>query len=175
MIQTLFFNVLAALGIEYSQFLIGLLVAHVMLGVIGVIASFMVAFMLIKPEIPRLALLRAAWSAFLMYALSWYVGGWYYWKYYGTPKSADGYVFPRGRIVEGDFPWAHYIFTESKEHAFIFLPFAALALALLLHYKSDALSIDSLLKKRVIALALVIATLGVIITLSGILMSGAAR
>jgi len=157
-----------------SPFFATLLSLHVILGVVGVMASFMVAFMLIRPDTQLSKLIRASWVSFLSYALSWFTGGWYYWKYYGA-AAKDGYVFPRGRIVGGEYSWAHYIFTEAKEHVFIFLPFAALVLALILHYRGEALMGDAGLRKKVFELAIVIAVVGVIITLSGIIMSGAAR
>ncbi len=157
-----------------STFFITLLALHVLVGVGGVTASFMSAYMLIKPQIPTSAVIKTAWSAFVLYMISWIAGGWYYWKYYGRPTVGDE-VFPRGRIITGDYAWAHYIITEGKEHAFLFLPFAALVLALLVHYKGDSLLSDPVLKQRVFVLALVIAILGVVITLSGVVMSGAAR
>lgn len=157
-----------------SSLFITLLALHVLIGVAGVIASFMLTYMLIRDSFNPSTLMRTAWFTAISYAVSWFVGGWYYWKHYGLPTK-DGVTYPRTRIVEGEYAWAHYIFTEAKEHAFMFLPFAACALALLIQYRSDSLKTDATLRTAVLALACTIAVVGTVITVSGIIMSGAAR
>ena len=37
-------------------------------------------------------------------------------------------------IKEGDFPWAHLVFMEVKEHAFLLLPFMSLVLTLIFFF-----------------------------------------
>lgn len=144
-----------------------LLSLHVILGLIGVMASFAAAFMLLKSELALGFLKRVSLLAFLSYLTSWFTGGWYYWKYYGSVVKP--------KIMGGDYTWAHAVFTESKEHVFLFLPFAAFALFLLIYTHGEALRNDVLLKKRVSTLALIITFIGAVITLSGVLITGGAR
>jgi len=144
-----------------------LLTGHVVLGLIGTIASFMVTFMLVKPNFSHTKVLKTSFVAFLTFTLSWILGGWYYWKYYGTAVKP--------KIMSGDYVWAHSIFMEAKEHVFLFLPFATLCLFLLLRLNADAIANDSVLQKRVVFLALTITIIAVIITLSGVLITGGAR
>ncbi len=142
-----------------------LLSAHILLGVIGVSASVVAAYCLIRPKIDALPL-RAAWIATLSYILSWLSGGWYYWKFYGASVKPA--------ILENT-PWAHLIFMEAKEHVFLFLPFAALVFSLVLYTHKEALISDDTLRKQTLFLALAIAGIAVIITLSGVLISGGSR
>lgn len=144
-----------------------LLIAHVFFGFVGVAASFTVTMLLIKNEFPLPKVKKMTLWAFLSYTISWIVGGWYYWKYYGANVKPV--------IMNGDYTWAHAVFMEAKEHIFLFLPFATLVLALILHFVPEKVSSDSAFKSRVLFLSLVITTLAVIITLSGILITGGAR
>ena len=92
-----------------------LLILHILSGLTGVIYSFRVTFLLLKKEIVQMTIARTAYFAFASYIISWVAGGWYYWKYYGSNVKPA--------ITSGDFPWAHIVFMESKEHIFLFLPF----------------------------------------------------
>jgi hypothetical protein len=150
-----------------STLFTSLLVSHVLLGVIGLIASYRVTLMLLKKHIEISSTIRTAFVAFTTYFLSWLTGGWYYWKYYGTSVKP--------RIMGGEFPWAHSIFMESKEHVFLFLPFASLCVALVLWAVEDLIQTDIKLKKQIRALSFVVTSLAVIIALSGIVISGAVR
>lgn len=60
---------------------------------------------------------RISFAALGLLALAWIVGGNYY---------LTGYQQIKGTIVEGPQPWSHLIFTEAKEHIFLFLPALAL-------------------------------------------------
>lgn len=144
-----------------------LLSLHVLFGVVGVIASVVVAYQLIRFDAKKCTAQRASWWAFTGYMLSWVTGGWYYWKYYGASVKPD--------ILKGAHAWAHSVFTESKEHVFLFLPFAALVLALLVTYKAERLESDEYLKNATVCLAVTIATIAVIVTLSGVIISGGVR
>ncbi len=142
-----------------------LLSAHILLGIVGVCASVITAFTLIRYTGGTYTF-RTACIACFGYVLSWLSGGWYYWKFYGASVKPA--------ILENT-PWAHLIFMEAKEHVFLFLPFASLVLAVLLYTHKEALSTDDTLRKQTLFLALTIAGIAVIITLSGVLISGGSR
>lgn len=144
-----------------------MLILHVLLGLTGVILSFMVTYSLLKSEINLRFTRCTAFSAFLMYVLSWLSGGYYYWFYYGSKVKPV--------IMGGAYKWAHLVFTESKEHVFLFLPFVSLTLALALYAYGNELSTDSDLKKRMFRFSLAITIVAIIVTLSGILITGGAR
>ena len=139
--------------------------AHVMLGIIGVIASFAVTLNLLKQGGSVKTRAVAAWIAALSYILSWLSGGYYYVFYYGSNVKPI--------IKEGDFPWAHFVFMEFKEHAFLFLPFATLALALAVTRVTEVKNPHLLPSVKL--LAILITVIATAVTLSGILVSGAAR
>lgn len=143
------------------------LVLHVVLGLVGVIASFMTTYGLIKSE-PKIPFIKkASITAFLAYVLSWLSAGYYYWFYYGANVKPV--------ILEGSYPWAHLVFMEAKEHVFLFLPFATLALAVLIILAGDRLASDGALRKQSALLSLMITILAIIVTLSGVLITGGAR
>lgn len=144
-----------------------LLILHVVTGLIGVFCSFAVSLGLLKKEIDAPLLKRQAFSAWVLYMVSWFTGGWYYWKYYGGVVKAS--------IMNGDYRWAHLVFTESKEHIFLFLPIAALALYMVIRMMPEDMSTNPALKRSVVALSIAITAIGIIITLSGVLITGGAR
>lgn len=150
-----------------SDLFASLLVAHVLLGLIGVVCSFVLSYLLIKNNWERLVLVKVAAVSFVTYALSWFLGGWYYAKYYGSNVKPS--------IISGDYTWAHLIFMEAKEHAFIFLPFSAFMLTVIVYFASDSMRSNAKFKKQVLIFSLVNTVLAVIITLSGVLITGGAR
>lgn len=150
-----------------SIFFASLLIVHVLFGLVGVMASFRVTLLLIKDTLAIPTLARTSFYAFFSYLISWLSGGWYYWKYYGASVKPA--------IVGGNFPWAHLVFMEAKEHVFLFMPFATLCIALMLWLKGDALQQDPALRKKLMVLSFFVTLLAVIITLSGILITGGAR
>jgi hypothetical protein len=143
-----------------------LLVAHILLGLIGVFISFAVSLMLLKRETTHRTI-RYAYYACVAYVFSWFTGGYYYWFYYGTQVKP--------KIMGGNFAWAHAVFMEAKEHVFLFLPFASFALAVVLHYAIDCFNSEPVLKKRTAALSVAVTAVAVVITLSGVLITGSAR
>lgn len=143
------------------------LVAHVILGVVGVAALYLVLLNMLKKE-PSLPMLKwASLVSFLAIVASWVSGGYYYVVYYGEKVKPI--------IVGGAYPWAHKIMTETKEHIFLFLPFAALALVILVWLLGDTLKTDDRLRRAAVFLAGAATAVGVVITLSGVLISGAVR
>lgn len=150
-----------------STLFVTLLVAHVLLGFLAVLASFRVTLLLIKKTSSLSALVKTAWVAVAGYVLAWLFGGWYYWKYYGANVKPV--------IVGGDYKWAHLVFMEAKEHVFLFLPFAALCIALVLWANGNELATNDAFRKKVAFLSLMTTILAVIVTLSGILITGGAR
>ncbi len=144
-----------------------LLIVHVVLGLVGVMASFRVTFLLLRPEVQIRSLKCTSMLAFLSYIISWLSGGWYYWKYYGASVKP--------KIIGGDYAWAHAIFMEAKEHVFLFLPFVTFCVWLIIWKKADTFPTDTLLRKRMMILSLCITLVATIITLSGVLITGGAR
>jgi len=139
--------------------------AHVILGVIGLIASFAVTLILFRQNGSVKRRTIWAWTACISYIVSWFGGGYYYVFYYG------GTVKPV--IKEGAYPWAHLVFMEVKEHIFLFLPVAAFALAIAVSRVTEERHPELLGLVRVLAVTItVIATL---VTLSGVIITGGAR
>lgn len=140
------------------------LAAHVILGIIGLIASFATMLNLWS----RTSSLRRrrtwAWTACGAYVTSWLAGGYYYVFYYG------GVVKPI--IKDGAYPWGHLVFMEFKEHAFLFLPFATAALAIAVA-KIDEQA-DGRAFGQVKLLSALITLTALIVTLSGVLITGSA-
>ena len=91
-----------------------MLVAHIILGLIGIGAFYAVWMGLLK-KVPKLAFLFwASLLGFLSFIASWLTGGYYYVEYYG------GAVKPI--IKAGEYPWAHLVVMEAKDVIFLFLP-----------------------------------------------------
>lgn len=147
--------------------LVFLLVSHVIIGLVGVMASYAVFTGLLKRKISLWFLKVSAWIAYLAYIFSWLMGGIYYIAYYG------GSVKPI--IKAGEYPWAHTVIMESKEHIFLFLPFLSFVILLILLLKGETLKTDVTLKRALTFVAGISALLGIIIALGGVLISGAAR
>jgi|SRR3989344_6780400 len=144
-----------------------LLIAHVIFGVIGTMAIYGVLLATLK-KTPSLKFLKcASLVTFASFIISWFSGGYYYVLYYGD--------MVKPRILAGQYPWAHKIATEAKEHIFLFLPFMALALMAVLWRMGDQLTTNEVLRKRVALLAGAITILAVFVTLAGIVISGSAR
>lgn len=141
------------------------LIIHVIIGLIGVMASYGVVMGLLKRELSPRFLKTAAFTAFLSYLITWISGGWYYIAHY-TPVI-------RQIIKSGDSPWAHNFFMEAKEHIFLMLPVLAFTLWILLILTGERVGKDARLKNALIALSALITTLGIFIALSGVVISGA--
>ncbi|MDZ4243545.1 MAG: hypothetical protein U1C57_00370 [Candidatus Doudnabacteria bacterium] len=144
-----------------------LLASHVVLGLLGVAAFYAVWMQLLKQKVSvRFTKISSIWGA-LFLVLSWVTGGYYYATYYGAAV--------RSVIRAGQYPWAHSVFMEAKEHIFLFLPFLGIVLAIVLVAVGEQINSKPVLKKELALLAGVISVLGIIITLSGAIISGAVR
>lgn len=144
-----------------------LLATHVFAGVIGVIATFLVVLTLLKST-PNIKKLRVtSFLATLSYFISWFSGGYYYWKYYGDNVKPI--------IKDGDYAWAHSIVMEAKEHVFLLLPVMALVIMSFAYFSSGRLLSDSEFKSSVTFFSIVALVLAVLITLSGMIITGGAQ
>ena len=143
------------------------LAAHVLIGLIGVMASYATLMGLLRREPPLLFLRFSALTAFLSYLLSWVSGGYYYVLRYGIEVKPV--------ILVGAYPWAHTVIMESKEHIFLFLPVLAFTVLLVLWRQGDRIASDQGLKRALIYLAALTAFLGIFIAIAGVVISGAAK
>lgn len=100
-------------------------------------------------------------------ALSWLTAGLYYTDYYGTSVKAV--------ILAGKYPWAHTFLTELKEHMFLFLPFLALAATLTVWMMGERIWKHPGLHHHVARLIGVTVTIGALMAIMGVGISGAVR
>jgi len=142
--------------------LAALLIIHVLSGIIGIGMHQVVLMHLLKKMPDYIFISRLAWSAVVMFLLSWVSSAYYYVTYYG--------VAVKPRILAGDTPIAHIFFMETKEHIFLLLPFLALSIALSATYLR--VTGDDEVRKRTALLTLIALVIGVAVAASGILVSG---
>jgi hypothetical protein len=143
------------------------LVAHVILGVIGVAASYAVWLHGVK-KIPPIKFLKiSAGIAFFSFVFSWIAGAYYYVVYYGTAVKPI--------IKAGAFPWAHNFVMEMKEHVFLLLPFLSFVVFGILLVFGELLGKEENipLKRALSFLSGMVVLLGFLIAVSGIVISGA--
>lgn len=143
-----------------------LLIWHVIFGLLAIFFSVMVFLGLLK-NIGLRKLKTFSLLGVLGFFVSWILGGYYYVNFYGSSVKPA--------IKSGNYPWAHGIFMETKEHIFLFIPFLSLVLALLVWLLREKIQTGSKLKKPAIFLSFLIAALGAAITFMGMLVSGAVR
>ncbi len=144
-----------------------MLVAHIILGLIGIGAFYAVWMGLLK-KVPKLAFLFwASLLGFLSFIASWLTGGYYYVEYYG------GAVKPI--IKAGEYPWAHLVVMEAKEHIFLFLPILATLVFLSLALLKETALLNQGIRKALAYVVGFIVIAGIAITLGGMLISGAVR
>lgn len=144
-----------------------MLVAHIILGLIGIGAFYAVWMGLLK-KVPKLAFLFwASLLGFLSFIASWLTGGYYYVEYYG------GAVKPI--IKTGEYPWAHLVVMEAKEHIFLFLPILATLVFLSLALLKETALLNQGIRKALAYVVGFIVIAGIAITLGGMLISGAVR
>ena len=144
-----------------------LLASHVVLGLLGVAAFYAVWMQLLKQKVSvRFTKISSIWGVIFL-VLSWVTGGYYYATYYG--------VAVRSVIRAGQYPWAHSVFMEAKEHIFLFLPFLGIVLAVTLVALGEKINSKPVLKKELAILAGVLSVLGIFIALAGAVISGAVR
>ena len=150
-----------------TQTLATLLIAHIVLGLIGIGALFALAMALLK-KMPSMRFLRiSSLIAVIGFILSWISGGDYYVTYYGGPVKAA--------IKAGPNPWAHAFFMEAKEHVFLLLPFISLALACAFFFGGERIVSDDKKRHALLAITLIAGLIGVFSTLSGVIISGSVR
>ncbi|MBI4160309.1 MAG: hypothetical protein HY506_00180 [Candidatus Yanofskybacteria bacterium] len=102
----------------------------------------------------------------ISFILSWLAGGYYYVIYYGN--------LVKPAIKKSLAPWAHNIVMETKEHIFLFIiPIAVTVLLTMLLGEERFAKAE--IKKAVMALAILIAVLGLIIGGMGFVISATAR
>lgn len=143
------------------------LIVHVLTGLIGIIAAYTILIELLRREPVIKKVLTSSLVSVVAYVLSWVSGGYYYLTFYGAQVKP--------LILKGPYPWAHSIFTEAKEHVFLFLPFIALVTWLVVRAHKTTLNQQPQLKKSVIWLTAVQVLIGVFVTISGFIMSGSVR
>jgi hypothetical protein len=149
-----------------SELFSTLLVIHVIIGILGVGASYAILLTLLKRK-PNLSLLRIySLTTFLSFLISWGTGGYYYVFRYGDEVKPV--------IKEGLYPWAHTLFMEAKEHIFLFLPVMAFTTLLALWAYGEGIVENNTLRRALILIAVMMVIFGTFITASGIFISGAA-
>ena len=148
-----------------SQFLATALVLHVVLGLIALGAIHLTFMQVIRKQPPWGIVVAAAWTALLGFLLSWMTGAYYYVVHYG--------VAVKPRIVSGEFPWAHKIFMEAKEHVFLLIPFLAVV-ALFAVYALREVE-NPALKSAASALIATALVLGILVAAAGVIISGGVR
>jgi hypothetical protein len=150
-----------------SQSLSIYLSIHVLIGVIGIAASYMTLMWLFKRNIPIRSLKVSSIIAFVAYITAWITGGFYYVVYYGSNVKPG--------IKEGPTPWVHLVIMEVKEHIFLFLPVLAFVVLLVVWLKGDRLQENKPLRNALALVALITLIIAVSMALGGIIISGAAR
>ena len=143
------------------------LIIHVFAGVFGMISYYTVCMGFLK-KMPHFRFL--AWeSAFGLasFIISWIFGGYYYIFYYG------GIVKPF--ILGDERSFAHTIFMEAKEHIFLFIPILSAVVLLMILLGKEEIAKNKDMRYGVASIAGLIVFLSVVLALSGMLISGAAR
>jgi len=141
-----------------------LLISHVVLGLVGIGALWILSMALLK-KIPNLRSLRvSSLVAVIGFILSWISGGYYYVTYYGGPVKAA--------IKAGANPWAHAFFTETKEHLFLLLPFITLLLFIAIWFGGERVVHNNALRQKLLWIAIIGLLVGIFSALSGIIISG---
>lgn len=138
------------------------LIIHVVSGVVGIGMHNVVLMHLLKKAPNYVFLSRLAWSAALLFLLSWATSAYYYVTYYGTAVKP--------RILEGALPAGHVFFMETKEHIFLLLPFIAISIALAISYLRGMP--DEGVRKSTALLTLVALGIGAATAAFGIIVSG---
>ncbi|MEK6916521.1 MAG: hypothetical protein AABW92_02140 [Nanoarchaeota archaeon] len=141
---------------------------HAALGEIGVLAFLWVFVELLNPTIERVKRAKiVALMGIIFLFMSWVTAGYYYVNIYGPEVKPI--------IKGGPMPWAHSIFTETKEHVFLFLPFISLFTLGLLHKHEKKLITDKNIKKSLLILCGLIVLIGLSMAGMGYIISTGAR
>ncbi|MEK7581632.1 MAG: hypothetical protein AAB512_05105 [Patescibacteria group bacterium] len=140
------------------------LVWHIFLGIAAIIIFAGLPLLLRGKKLNTGLLKVYSFIGFFGFVGSWITGGYYYSFYYGKAI--------KGGILAGTTPWVHEILMESKEHVFLFLPFLAFVVLVIVNFFSKELVTNAKLRMNLILLSVAIVTLGIVITLCGFAISG---
>lgn len=127
---------------------------HVIFGVMGILAAVWALVELLnlsKDNLKRLEISSVLSTVFIW--LSYLIGGWWYWVYYGAKDIGDKFI-----IKAGEFPWAHSYFMEVKEHIFFILLLVSMVLPIIV-FKENLLD-NKNTRKIAIAIAIIMVILG---------------
>lgn len=141
---------------------------HAFLGEFAVFAFFWVFVELFNPSPKRIARIQTiAAVGVVLLLLSWIAGGFYYVTIYGTNVKP--------LIKAGPQPWAHNLFTETKEHVFLLLPFLGMITWGMLRFAGDSIVRDAKTRKAIQILALLVVLIGLSMAGMGYIISTGAR
>lgn len=141
------------------------LITHVILGIVAIGMHNVLLMHLLKHE-PKFAFLeKLAWGAVFCYLISWATSAYYYVTYYGKVVKP--------KILAGATPIGHTFFMEAKEHVFLLLPFAAIAIAVAVSYLKR--NPDHSLRKSVALLTLITLASSIFVAGAGIFVSGSIK
>ena len=141
---------------------------HAFLGELGIATFIWVFVELLNPTPQRIKRAKiASIIGVLFFLLSWIAGGYYYLNIYGSNVKP--------LIKEGPQPWAHAIFTETKEHVFLFLPFLAILASSLIFKSGKTISTNKKTRNAILILCIVIIAIGILMGAMGYLISTGAR
>ncbi|MBI5079165.1 hypothetical protein HZB06_00605 [Candidatus Wolfebacteria bacterium] len=143
------------------------LVAHIVVGLVAVAAFYAVLINLLKRRLNFRFLRFSSLAGAVGIFLSWLTGGYYYAVYYGQAVKPV--------IKKSGYPWIHNVLMEAKEHVFLFLPFIAIILVLIIWFLESEILANEKLKKYLILTAGAAVVLGTLIVLMGMAISGAAN
>lgn len=144
-----------------------LLVTHVITGIVGVVATYATLLVLQKATVVKRTFLLRSLVACLSYFTSWVSGGYYYWFYYGDNVKPI--------IKAGQYPWAHNVVMEVKEHIFLLLPVLSFVTVLIAWSSTDCLNSNPRLKTAVTYLVATTTVIAILVALGGIIITGGAR
>lgn len=145
--------------------LIGL---HAFLGEFAAIGFLWIFIELINPNVKSINRIKiVAIISVILIFLSWFAGGYYYVNTYGSEVKPI--------IKAGPQPWAHLVFTETKEHIFLFLPFLSLFALTIIKKYDKALIKNKSARIATMILSLLIFLLAFAIGGMGYLISQGAR
>lgn len=143
------------------------LILHVLLGLAGTMWYGATWLGLERRELAVSRLQHYSLYGLLAMMLSWITGAIYYTQHYGRAV--------RPTILAGKYPWAHQFFTETKEHLFLFIPFLALAVTLIIWTMGDRIGKQPGLHAVTARLLGLTVTLGALMAVMGVVISGAVR
>lgn len=142
--------------------------AHAFLGEFAVFAFFWVFVELFNPKPENISRIqKIAAIGVVLLVLSWLVGGYYYVSTYGAEVKP--------LIKAGPQPWAHTLFTETKEHVFLLLPFLGLMALQLIRFFGPALARERKVRMAVQLLAILVVLIGLSMAGMGYIISTGAR